>query len=123
MPDLKVTVQVELDGNPIDGFPIVRRLDLAEAQIFDYQKAADGDAITFTTLPASLIPELDVLLARTDRAITLRFNAQSDAGILLNPSGFILIFDGKINSGATTNAKVNNNSGGVATIKGIGAGT
>ncbi len=123
MAEVKITLQVELDGHPIDSFPIVRRLELAAAQTFEIAQAGDGDAVTFHALPTQQ-PEIDVLVVRTDRAVMLRLNGQTDKGILLNAGGVLLIFDGKIDAGAgILNAKVNNNSALVATLAGLAAGT
>lgn len=122
MPQLKITLTVEVDSQPVAGFPIVRRTQIAETQQFEIAKAADNDVTTFTALQM-VLAEVNALLIRPDLPINLRFNNQTDAGIKVNAGGLLLLFDGKINSGATTNVKINNPDAAlVATLRGLVAG-
>lgn len=124
MPTLTVKVDVEIDGTPIAGFPIVRRLTVDEVQSFDYEQAAHGDAVTFAAIPADQLAEIQALLVRTDKPVTLRLDGQADAGVGLNAGGLILLLDVDVDAGAgAANAKVNNNSGATATLRGLAAGT
>lgn len=124
MPNLKLSIQLEIDGNPVSGFPLVRRITVDELQQYQYEEPDDGDTVTFSALPADQIASIQALLVQTDQEITLRFDGQSDAGIVLNSGGIILILDGTIDAGAgASNAKVNNNSGTIANLKGFAGGT
>lgn len=120
MPQLKVTVLVELDGEPIAPFPYVRRLTVTEAQAFEFSKATGGG---YTALPTEQIASLKALAVRaTDQTVTVRLDAQSDAGILLSAGGLVLIVDATIDAGASTNATVDNSSGSATILRGLGAG-
>lgn len=123
MPVLEVVVSAKLDGVPFDGFPVTRRIEVTEAQTLNIQKA-NGDAGAYVELPTvDILPVISAFILRTDAAIGLRFNAQSDAGIALNKGGLIVIIDANIASGAATNVKVNNAGAGAATLRGAVGGT
>ena len=124
MPQLKVKIEVDYDGITLPGFPVIRRLELDEGQQFEYEKADDGDATTFSALPADQIATIQALILQTDQVVTLRLDGQTDAGIVVNAGGLVLLFDVTIDAGAgASNAKVNNNSGATALLKGITGGT
>lgn len=124
MPILKLLVDLEVDGVPLAGFPIIRRLTVDEMHIFDYEKVDDPNPTTFTTLPADQLAEIQALLVRSDKTVTVRLDGQTDAGIVINPGGLILLLDVDIDAGAgAPNAKINNDSGVTAIIRGLAAGT
>ena len=123
MPQVKITVLVEVDVRVLGGFPLVRRLEVDESQQFAYEKANDGDAVTFSAMPTDQLAEIQALILQADQAVTLRLDNQSDAGIVVNAGGLVCLVDVDIDAGATTNAKVNNNSGVAANLKGVAGGT
>jgi len=126
MPSVKVSLDVEVDGQRLSGYPLVRRIETDESAPLDYEKAADNDSTTFTTLPIDgALSEVQVLVLRIgEQPITLRLDAQTDAGLVINAGGFVCLFDVDIDAGATTNAKVNNpDATDLATIRGLAAGT
>lgn len=124
MNTLEITITVRKDGEMLSGFPFTRRLEVDESQGFDYQEPADNDTTTFSALPTSFIDTIQALIVKTDLPITLRLDAQSDAGIMLNAGGMLVIVDATIDAGASTNATVNNPDASVsAVVKGIAAGT
>lgn len=110
MPALKVTVLVEVDGQPVPGFPYVRRVVADEVQTFGpYIKVGDANGTTFTALPTSAIVTMQGLVVRADQDVTIRLNGQATAGVLLKAGGLLLILDSTIDAGATTNATINLN--------------
>jgi len=124
MSSLEITIQVKRDGIQLDGFPIIRRLEVDELQGFAYEEANDGDDTTFSALPASQLDTIQVLVVKSDQQITLRLDGQSDAGIVLNAGGLLALIDATIDAGAgASNASVNNNSGSTANVEGVAAGT
>jgi len=121
---LKIVLSVEKDGVPVAGFPFVRRLVVDELQEFAYEQANHGDAVTFSAVPADQLGEIQVLVLRSDKLVTLRLDGQSDAGIVVNAGGLVLLVDADVDAGAgASNAKLNNNSGATATIRGLAGGT
>ncbi len=122
MPVFKVSLTIERDGTVLQGYPKIRTLSVLENQDFSYQKADDGEATTFTTLPITQLEELQFLLFEADQDLTLRLDGQTDAGIAIRAGGVLLLLDADIDAGASTNATVNNNSSAVAQITGIAGG-
>ncbi len=123
MPTLKATVNLELNGVSISGYPVVKRLELDESQEFRYEKVDDTDGVTFIAMPTGQIDSIQAIAIQADQQLTFRFDGQTDAGILLNAGGLILIIDATIDAAAATNATVNNNVQPTANITGIAAGT
>lgn len=124
MSNAKSRVSIELDGNPNPIQKIVRRLEQPEFQSFNYEKADDGDSTTFTAVPLDQLATIALLYLESDRQVTIRLDGQTDAGIVINAGGFVLLHDVTIDSGAgASNLSMNNDSGGVAQIKGCGFGT
>lgn len=120
---LEVTIQATLDGDPIPGFPSRKSITVDESTLFTYEHANDGDTTTFTTIPGSKLATVQALLLKSDQAVTVRLDGQSDAGIVLSAGGILIILDATIDAGATTNATINNNSGSTANVKGASIGT
>lgn len=124
MSSLEITLTVKRDGQPVNGFPVTRRIEADEVQHFSYEQAAHGDITTFGAVPADQINTVQALVLRTTKAITVRLDGQSDAGVPLNAGGILIVLDSTIDAGAgASNAKVNNNSGATALIEGLAAGT
>lgn len=119
MPNIKITIDCEIDGRRVPGYPLSRRVETDETQQFDVTRATGGG---YVATPTSDLASLKALILRSDVAVTLRLDGQSDAGIELNAGGIIAIIDCTINAGASTNATVSNASGGDAQIEGIAAG-
>jgi len=125
MPSVKLTVDLEIDGVKVPGFPLVHRRSVDEVQHFAYDEAADNDLTTFSALPTAQIASIQALLLRPlEQPITLRLDGQSDAGIIINTGGIVIIMDATIDAGAATNATVNNpDATAVSKLKGFAAGT
>lgn len=125
MSSLELTVTLRRDGYPVTGFPVTRRIEVDEIQSFKYEKAADNDSTTFAAVPADQIATIQALLLRTSKAVTLRLDGQTDAGIALNAGGMIVILDCTIDAGAgASNCKINNpDDADTALIEGLAAGT
>lgn len=122
MKTLEITISAKLNGVELQslGFPVRRRLEVDEAQAFDVTRASGGG---YVALPTAEMGEIQALLVRTDRAATLRLDAQSDAGIVINAGGLVVLVDVDIDAGASTNATLDNSSGSDVQVKGLAAGT
>lgn len=126
MPALKVTIDMQENNKSIQGFPIEGRIVVDEVQSFNYEKAADNDTTTFAALPAAELAEIQALVIRpSDVPVTLRLDGQTDAGIVINPGGLLILVDCDIDAGAgASNCKLNNpHASTVAIIKGLAGGT
>lgn len=121
---MKVTVTADIDGQVVAGTPYSKVVDIDESQSFSYEEANDGDTSTFSAIPADQLATIKVLLVKPDQQVNIRLDGASDAGILLSAGGFLAIVDATIDAGAgSSNAKVNNNSGSTALLKGAAGGT
>ena len=108
----------------VAGTPYSKVVDIDESQSFSYEEANDGDTSTFSAIPADQLATIKVLLVKPDQQVNIRLDGASDAGILLSAGGFLAIVDATIDAGAgSSNAKVNNNSGSTALLKGAAGGT
>lgn len=126
MPLVELTLVVKMNGRDVDGFPVRRTLQVDEVQFFDFEKAGDADAVTFTAVPASEVADIRALLLRSDKQVTLRVDGQTDKGIVINAGGLVLLLDVTIDEGAgASNAKLNHNAAAtvLAAIKGFCGGT
>lgn len=123
MESLEASLVIRRNGVVVQN--ITRRIEVDEIQSFNYEKAADNDVTTFSALPADQIATIQFLLARSNKAVTIRLDGQTDAGIVLNAGGLLLIVDATIDAGAgASNAKVNNpDDADTALIEGFAAGT
>lgn len=117
---LEITVSIKKNGWEIPGFPYRRRMLVDETQQFSYEKATGGG---HESLPVTQIASLQALVLTADQALTARVDGQSDAGIVLSAGGLLLVVDATIDAGASTNATIDNSSGAVALVRGLGAGT
>jgi len=117
---LEVTVTMKLDGLPLPGTPLTRRVTVDEVQQFSTEQASGGG---YATLPITSLDQLDVLLLQPTQQITIRLSAQSDQGIVLNGGGLLLIVDAAIAAAAATNATTSNASGSTAVLTGVAGGT
>lgn len=121
MPVLELTITATLDSTPLTGFPLLRRLTIDESQPFDYEQATGGG---YLAVPGDKIDTVQALVVRTDKALTLRLDGQTDAGIEINAGGCVVLVDVTIDAGAgASNAKLSNASGATARIRGVTAGT
>ena len=112
---LKATISLEIDGQPVAGYPIIKTITVDELQSFNYEKVAGGQV----AMPLGEIANVKFLLVRADTATILRLDSQTDAGIELDANGILLIIGGT-NDGAAP-ATISNDAD--AIIKGIAAGT
>ena len=120
MPTLEIIINVKEDGVVKPGFPRVRRISLDEIQTFRVESATGGG---FVTLPITSIDEIQALILQSDQQVTVRLDGQSDAGLVLNAGGLLIILDADIDASAATNVLVSNASGATANLEGLGAGT
>jgi len=125
MPTLEIDARLRRDGWFQNWIETIRRLQVDEIQEFGpYEKVDDGDGTTFTAIPTGQLDEIQVLvLQAVDQQLTFRLDGQTDAGIVVNAGGTIILIDVDIDAAAATNVTVNNNSGSTALIRGVAGGT
>lgn len=114
MPNIKVTVNIEVDGEPIKGFPISRRFEPTDKSAFDITQA---DGVGYNALPITGIASTQCLLFQPGANMGIKL-AGDGTGITINRGGFLLVVDGTF-----TGTTFENNSGGAAKVQGFAAGT
>jgi hypothetical protein len=120
MPQVTVTVLVEVDGQPVSGFPLTTRLQTDQVVPWNpVWHLADAPG-TYVAVPAPTIEGLKALILRPDAAISVRFAAQSDAGLTIGPHGLLIALDCDVTTGAETNASVS--AAADTAIRGLAAG-
>ena len=120
--NIKVTVLIEKDGVPIEGFPIFYRGSFDETQRFDGMERTTS--ASYVALPTGELDNIQLLCMRADKAYSLRLNEQTDGGVDMQANGIVLLCGATLDSAAATNATFQNNSGSTAVVTpGIAAGT
>lgn len=125
MANLVLTVSLTEDGVPLPNFPIIRRLNPAQATPLDgVPVAANNDTTTFNPVPgtSTLGTELQCLVLTPDQAINLEFNAASY--LPLAAGAVLVLFGANVTGTIATLATVNNPAASVASnLYGVVAGT
>ena len=85
----KVTVTVEIDGAPVRGFPLSRRLSLDETASF----SSDFTTGSFVDLPISFITTKQLVYAAPASTSTFQFGNGAAGNIQINSGGFLLLVD------------------------------
>lgn len=117
MPSVKVTVNIEIDGEPIRGFPYVRRFEPADRDSFE---ATIATGAPFVAFPTSGQITLKQFLFFCPLGAAMAFKLQGDGtSITLNKGGFVIVVDSTDISAPT----IQNNSGAGAKAIGMLAGT
>lgn len=113
MPLVEIEISLKIDGNLVDGYPIIRRILQAE-EVHKRVQKPNGDGASY--FQASVLATDNHVIVQTDAPINLRLNNQSTGQIPLNAGGVLILIDGNLSAGSTTNILVNNQGTGPANI-------
>lgn len=113
MPQLEVVVSASVDGVPLDGFPVVKRLTTTEKEARDFVKATGAGYVALCDNIASVA----ALIMQSDQTVSVKLNG-SATSFTLNAGGLLLLLDCLLSSGAATNATFENTSGASANVRG-----
>ncbi len=116
MAAVKVTVNVEVDGEPVKGFPYVRRFEPVDRESFDLTLPTNA---LFVNLPTTgqISPFQFLFFQALGAAMAVKLRGDGTQ-VTLNKGGFILVVDSSDLAGTT----VQNNSGSSAKAVGMAAG-
>jgi hypothetical protein len=118
MPAIKVRINVEVDGTPLPGFPLVRRLEPVKKDVYDGTIAANA---TFVAIPKTgNVTQTQVLFLQPiggQLAFHLVNNETPD--IQVASGGFILVLD----STGFTGTTVQNTTGSPVRLRVINLGS
>lgn len=108
MPELRATILLELDGEPLADMPIVRRYIVNEQSgLGTIQLAPDNNSSTFHPIAALTMSNLGIFFLATDSALNLDINQLT--ALPLNANGLILILGAALAQGTPTeNITLNN---------------
>jgi len=114
MSSVKVTVNIEVDGEPVKGFPLVRRFEPVDRDSFD--ATLSTGAGTYAAFPASgQVASIQALLFQAvGDQFDVRLTGVAASQVRLNRGGFILVVDSSGFTGPTV-ANVSASPGGKAT--------
>lgn len=112
MANVKVTVMIEVDGEPLKGFPIVRRFEPVQRQSAEVNQASN---VAFVSLFDSLTNHTLLFFQPLGANMAIRPNGTVGSEITVNKGGFVLILDTANFSGTT----IQNNSGSSAKYQGL----
>lgn len=118
MASVKVTVNVEVDGEPLKGFPYTRRFEPVDRESFD---ATIATGAPFITLPSSgQVGIFQFMFFQALGAVmAVKMRAAGDTAFTLNKGGFVIVVDSTDLAGTL----IQNNSGAGAKAVGMLAGT
>ncbi len=109
MPELKVSILFELDGQPVANSPLVRRYNVSEnvGPGMTLILAPDNDSVTYHPIVAATMPELQALFLTTDNPTNVKLNLNTP--IPLDAGGLILILGTSLVQGTPSqNCELNN---------------
>lgn len=124
MPEIRVILTIEQDGEELPNMPIVRRYVVNEAaQIGNLIATPDSNTTTFHPIAAAVMPAMSIFLLQTDQALNLEINQNTP--LPLNAQGLILILGADLAQATPTdNIEYNNPSASIsANLTGLVAGT
>ncbi len=125
MANLVLTVSLTEDGVSLPNFPIIRRLNPAQATPLDgVPVAANSNTSTFNPIPgtSTLASDLQCIVLTADQLVNLQFNA--DTFLPLSAGAVLVIFGTDITGVVATLATVNNPANSIASnLYGVVAGT
>lgn len=116
-----ITLSIKADGHEVFGLPLKKRITVDESTGLQKYDHAGGGA--YVALNTSVLDEIQLLFLKTSLAATVRLDGQTDAGIVLNAGGLILIVDADIDAGAATNATLSNGNVAATALTVLGGGT
>lgn len=117
MSSVKVSVMIEVDGDPVKGFPLVRRFEPVDRGSFE---ATLADNASFVAFPAATHIGISQFLLFQPIGAAMAVKMMGDGTeFTLNKGGLVLVLDSSDLTGTT----VQNNSGGSAKAVGQSAGT
>lgn len=117
MPSVKVTVNIEVDGEPLKGMPYVRRFETAAKDGFDTNQPTNA---AFVALPSTGVVSDTQFLFLQPLTATLGVKVKGDGTAFnLSKGGFLLLIDSASVSGTT----IQQNSGSAARVVCLRAGT
>jgi hypothetical protein len=108
MPELRVTLNFEIDGESLANMPIVRRYIVGEvASQLAIIATPDNNSTTYHPLAAAIMPILGAICITNDQPVNLNINQNTP--LALNANGLLLILGADLAQGTPSqNVEYNN---------------
>lgn len=121
MATLRLRVSAEMNDQFFPDLPVVLRREYDEVFAFAFDQASA--AATYVNAPLAALTTIQALVIQPDQDITIRLNAQSDAGIPVTKGSIFTLADTDLDNSSNTAVKILNESGNVVTVRGVACGT
>lgn len=125
MAELRVTLNVEIDGEALPDMPIIRRYILNETAQLNFSANPDNNTTSFHAIPAAIMPSMGIFFLTFDQAANLNINQNTP--LPLNANSVVLILGANLAQGTPSNNVTYNNpaasGGAVLNMSGLVAGT
>ena len=105
MPELRVTIEFQVDGDDIAISPIIYTLNVAQEALAQFIQPADGTPNTYHPVTGSVSPVSQALLITADQAYNLKFN--NFGALSMNAGGVVLAIGANLTIGAFANIDIN----------------
>lgn len=125
MPEIRVTLSITVDGNPLPDMPVVKTVQVAEAaQIGNLVAAADNNTTSYHGIGAAEMPTMSVFFLTADQAMNYKVNGSATA-IPMNAGSLVLLISSNLSQGTPANNVQFNNPAATtsANLSGLVAGT
>ena len=121
---LTCTISIEKNGQQLPGFPIVRRVSVDEMVTFATERA-NADGVFSAPSGLTALDSVTFFYYTADQITKILFDGNSDATAPLEiaANGLVILVNPTIDSGASTNITVENDSGSTALLTGVAGGT
>lgn len=108
--EIRVTLNIEVDGQSLPDMPLIRRALYAELASPIVTATADKNATTFHGIAAATMAALNFFYLSTDQALNLQINQSgTSAPLPLNAGSVVLIMSPNLTQGTPTNNITYNN--------------
>jgi hypothetical protein len=107
MPELRITLNIEKDGEPLANMPIIQRAIYAEYVNPQLIATPDNNSTTHHAIAAGTMPAWNFFFLSTDQALNLDINQLTDLPLLAG--SLILIMSPNLTQGTPSNNVTYNN--------------
>lgn len=125
MAEVRVTLNIAVDGNPLPDMPIVKTVQVAEAaQINNLIASADNNTTSYHGIAAAEMPTMSVFFLTADQAMNYKINGSATA-LPMNAGSLVLFISSNLAQGTPANNVTFNNPAATtaSNLSGLVAGT
>lgn len=117
---LQLRLNAEMADQLLPDLPYVRRREYDEVRAFAFDQATGGG---YQAAPITGLATIQLLILVPDKAITVRVNGQTDAGVPVGAGGLYVVGETTIDNSSDDAVQIDNSSGSTVTVRGVAFGT